>query len=87
MKPPPKLNPPNLLGSAFKKLSLACANSLALIVKNTKNIFYHHAQLEQSKNNKWVGKMQADDTPLGDTTMKIIFIAIVLVVILTLPLD
>ncbi len=31
--------------------------------------------------------MQADDTPLGDTTMKIIFIAIVLVVILTLPLD
>ncbi len=37
--------------------------------------------------NKWVGKMQADDTPLGDTTMKIIFIAIVLVVILTLPLD
>lgn len=37
--------------------------------------------------NKWVGRMQADDTPLGDTTMKIIFIAIVLVVILTLPLD
>ncbi|OPG58153.1 hypothetical protein BB394_08135 [Helicobacter pylori] len=37
--------------------------------------------------NKWVRKMQADDTPLGDTTMKIIFIAIVLVVILTLPLD
>ncbi len=37
--------------------------------------------------NKWVGKMQTDDTPLGDTTMKIIFIAIVLVVILTLPLD
>ncbi len=37
--------------------------------------------------NKWVGKMQADDAPLGDTTMKVIFIAIVLVVILTLPLD
>lgn len=37
--------------------------------------------------NKWVGKIQADNTPLGDTTMKVIFIAIVLVVILTLPLD
>lgn len=37
--------------------------------------------------NKWVRKIQADDTPLGDTTMKVIFIAIVLVVILTLPLD
>ncbi|WRF60167.1 hypothetical protein FNE50_04540 [Helicobacter pylori] len=50
MKTPPKLNPPNPRKPLLKKLSLACANSLALIVKNTKNIFYHHTQLEQSKN-------------------------------------